>query len=129
MLSDIPVFFCHQRVMGNFGGVKYAQMHTLDAFLGKRWATQVEIEGLALMWANKDAELPDGHDGAVAADATLLEDEKLFVDLPNSFAMYIEPRWRSTDFAGSGPLTEAEYGRLKAGVPEVMRLAPKSAAL
>ena len=70
-----------------------------------------------------DAELPEGHDGAVAADATLLEDEKRFVDLPRSFAMYVEPRWRSTDFAG-GPLTEAEYGRLKAGVPGVMRLAP-----
>ena len=72
------------------------------------------------MWI--DPENPAQADKANEVETTLIADEHKFIDVPSSFLFVTKPRWRSTEWRG-GELGDAEYERLKAGVPEVMALA------
>ena len=77
------------------GGVKYMQLHNEAPPSGK-WGSAVhDIEGLAVVWTDPDAQVYKG--AARAAAKTLLEDEEKFIDLPRSFAFYGTPRFTSAE--------------------------------
>lgn len=110
-----------------FGGAKYMQMHATSPSVGSRFDKSLEFEGFALMWLDPWARGKVEKEKSRAAAQRMLEDEKLFIDLPRSYFMYTEPRWRMTDFSGWGAaLTEEQYDKLKQGVPEVQDMSKAS---
>jgi hypothetical protein len=85
---------------------RYIQLHTLDdpindQLAGARGGMEKPYDGVAeLWWTNREALASSGNAAGQAAAQELLEDEKKFIDLPNS------PLWFAYEYPQVNPSEE-----------------------
>ena len=87
--------------------LRYVQVHTIDDPMneglgGERGEMEKPYDGVAeLWWSDREALIaPNATEAGLAAGAELLEDEKKFIDLPNS------PIWLAYDYPQVNPSPE-----------------------
>ena len=104
-------------VQQKIGALRYVQVHTLDDPLNARMAEarggmEVPYDGVAELWWDSEEALASmlANDAGRAAGALLLEDERRFIDLPNS------PLWLAHEYPQVNPSPENLLARERSGV-------------
>lgn len=99
---------------------RYVQTHTVDTPLNQaaqkaRGDMEQEYDGVAELWWKSEPELHDvlATEAAQKAGAALLEDERQFIDLPNS------PLWFAYEYPQINPSPETVEAKVKSNVLRV----------
>ena len=99
------------------GITKYVQSHRIDDPANERMAAarggmEAPYDGVAELWWESEDELLAGRPGSAEAGAALLEDERRFIDLPQS------PLWMAHEYPQINPAVEV-VGRPRTGIAKL----------
>ena len=109
-----PLVASHAR---HIGALRYVQVHRVDDVINERMASarggmEAPYDGVAELWWESENVLQGAlaNESGRAAGAALLEDERRFIDLPNS------PLWFAHEYPQVNPSPENIVARERSGI-------------